>query len=568
MIMCFLIELYMNSTQAVSKWENGHSLPETALLPELARALGVSIDTLFNQGDLLILDARFGDGFEAHNVTKRMNILVENGVLESVITAAALGCSETSTQCGRVRYLTVKYQTRAGICHTVFKENDRLKLTSNDVPRTLPTTGLEIIAGSYGTQARHYDVMKRIEHFRVFNWDAYHANHEIFPSDPANDTTEYLTLVYLNTDGIQFATCAEGEALAYDGNKTRLYRQLASGEYYIPDVHVMEPFGAGKECSWAHALTVALQAMGVSTSYEEVMGVSGACYRIAFCSPGWDYSSVDGLVAYDYATPGYAAFGYTPEMHSRIEKADRPAHRSRITKELRNNMPVLGINLRVAHEWGVICGYAKDGEDLFCRTKYDIESLDGPEALRGRYHYDYLYVDNWPFLLCYFKAQQKPPTPPENLLASLRVFADCAAKEGNGGYHMGFKAYEVWSADLRDDMFYEGCDDELLARRFSVDQFCTLSLADARRSAHAYLKNAVEVNTNTPEYDTLLKIVECFEKISEIAGRMNRMLDSGEYLEGERARRFWTAEMRHTQADMLDEMARVEHEAYMLAKGI
>ena len=56
------------------------------------------------------------------------------------------------------------------------------------------------------------------------------------------------------------------------------------------------------------------------------MGVSGACYRLAFCSPGWDYSSVDGLVAYDYATPAFKAFGYIEERHGRIaivEKAER-----------------------------------------------------------------------------------------------------------------------------------------------------------------------------------------------------------------------------------------------------
>jgi len=41
-----LAEIVGVSPQAVSKWENGKCLPESALLPELANALGISIDTL------------------------------------------------------------------------------------------------------------------------------------------------------------------------------------------------------------------------------------------------------------------------------------------------------------------------------------------------------------------------------------------------------------------------------------------------------------------------------------------------------------------------------------------
>ena len=39
------------SVQAVSKWENGTSLPDIMLLPEIARVFGVSIDELFLDGE-------------------------------------------------------------------------------------------------------------------------------------------------------------------------------------------------------------------------------------------------------------------------------------------------------------------------------------------------------------------------------------------------------------------------------------------------------------------------------------------------------------------------------------
>jgi transcriptional regulator with XRE-family HTH domain len=37
--------------QAVSKWENGTSLPDIMLLPELAREFGISIDELFSEDE-------------------------------------------------------------------------------------------------------------------------------------------------------------------------------------------------------------------------------------------------------------------------------------------------------------------------------------------------------------------------------------------------------------------------------------------------------------------------------------------------------------------------------------
>ena len=44
------------SPQAVSKWERGESLPDTALLPEISRVLGVSLDRLFGQKSASLKD--------------------------------------------------------------------------------------------------------------------------------------------------------------------------------------------------------------------------------------------------------------------------------------------------------------------------------------------------------------------------------------------------------------------------------------------------------------------------------------------------------------------------------
>jgi hypothetical protein len=68
--------------------------------------------------------------------------------------------------------------------------------------------------------------------------------------------------------------------------------------------------------------------------------------------------------------------------------------------------------------------------------------------------------------------------------------------------------------------------------------------------------------------DSMSRIVQLFKTISEKAEQIHKMLDSGEYLEGERARKFWTRDMRREQADLLAQMLETEREAVELTRGI
>ncbi|MGF7145043.1 hypothetical protein HNQ56_003479 [Anaerotaenia torta] len=533
------------------------------MLPALAKLLDTSIDSILTDSKLQILSAFYGDGMESHNVTSRLNKLLQNDSLEIEVNALSLACQPGGSRPG---YLAVKYRTEQGVFYTFAEENGHLAINLESKAYTA-TEKAEIIAAAYGTSKAKMDVMQKVAHYKVFNWNEYHADHESFPSNPMNDEKEYLTFVYLNKDGIHMVTCEEGESIAYNEDKTEFFRKQISGEYFIPNVPILPEFGKGWECSWAAALTAALMTMDIKATYEHVMGVSGACYRLAFCSPGWDYSSVDGLVAYDYATPGYKAFGFVPKFADRVDKETRAEERRRMVSEIRHNMPVLGINLRVAPEWGVICGYEENGADLFCRTKYDREIIDSADFKKDENNpYDYLRVDNWPFIITYFDGKTVPPSDRDNLLNSLAVFVDCSKQTNNRGYAMGLYAYEVWRKDLLEEDWYKSSNAEQTARRFSVNQFCTLALCDARKAAYCYLKESQGL---LPEYaGEMNRMAELFGLISEKAGEVHTMLDSGEALEGERACRFWTKEMRHRQAALLEEMLAAEREAMEIAEKI
>ena len=64
------------------------------------------------------------------------------------------------------------------------------------------------------------------------------------------------------------------------------------------------------------------------------------------------------------------------------------------------------------------------------------------------------------------------------------------------------------------------------------------------------------------------RIAALFKDIYEKAGQILRALDSGGYLEGARARGFWTKDMRYFQAELLAGMLAAEREAAALAGDI
>src|SRR6516165_9837293 len=70
------------SPQAVSKWENGKCLPETALLPAVAALLGTSIDSILIPQELVILDAKYACGYSYIVVTDILNRVVDGNQLK------------------------------------------------------------------------------------------------------------------------------------------------------------------------------------------------------------------------------------------------------------------------------------------------------------------------------------------------------------------------------------------------------------------------------------------------------------------------------------------------------
>ncbi len=564
------------SPQAVSKWETGKSVPETASLPLLSRVLGQSIDSILLPRQLVVLSAVYTDGEDQEDVTQRVNAFVSGDRLRLRVEEGELAAASATGE--RMKVLLLKVEAPAGIFFICAQDGELLDLRlAGGIPEGMAVYAagageLQFIHGAYGNRHHARNVMNKLDHYRYFRWKALTANHEQFPSLTENEGPDYLLLVYLNEEGLHAVSCREGERIRYNADRTRLYRDVRSCDSYIVEGVGQLGFGKGQDCSWAGALLLSLKTMGVDTSYETVMGVSGACWRIAFASV-WDFSAADALVACDYAAPAFQAYGIKPVWADRISKEERKRVKEQIVSDVESHRLPVAINLRVAPEWGVITGYADMGNILLCRTYFDEEVFvqQGHEpafqeemARTG----GYLYVDNWPFALVRMGEISEAPPAVESLLASLRLRMDTMGKTENAGYKLGYAAFEVWRLGLTDDVWYINAKEEDVKRRYLVNRFCLAALADARRSAAVYLASSRELLSEGSGREQLDLLSGLYARMGERLEAALACFPDKEPAAGISHKEYWPQEARKTQAELLLWVTGQETEADQWVKGI
>lgn len=562
------------SPQAVSKWENGKCLPETALLPRLAKLLDCSIDTLLMPKELVVLEAVYTDGVTTINVTQTVNYYIKDNKLTICVSGQLVGAVIDSS---RAKLLTVKYQTPGGTYFTFGMQNEILNIDTSE-GQTNDKAYL-LLGAYYGNANGYVSAMQKMEHYEYFKWDKIHVNHETFPSNTATDDTEYLTLVYLNKSGVHAISCAENDTIYYSENRTFLYLKDHS-KCILPGIERLE-WTKGKECPWAGALYAALKYMGEDYTYEQIMGMSGACYRVCFVDV-WDWSCTDALVSFDYGTPLYNAIGYNPIWANRLEKSDRKAERLAIMRDLQNDKPVLAINLRVAPEWGVITGYLDNGNSFLCRTYFDQEVFEGWENGDNQNSEDrivtfeerggYLVNDFWPFLITHFGERKSKPSDVEILMTSLKTLVEAFNAERCGGYYQGRQGYEAWIKGLLEDKAFDIVNDKDNAfRRLGVNESMLFHLMDARRCAGIYLRGCadlldddkrIKLNCMADHYETIYKNVSAFRD------KVKFCYDTQSAQNANNITGVITKELRNEQIELLKNVLRLEEEIATLASEV
>ncbi len=234
--------------------------------------------------------------------------------------------------------------------------------------------------------------------------------------------------------------------------------------------------------SYIGSSTVSLQAMGVKTDYAEVAALSGFAFKLSFYQPEFCPSSVDATCGFDCSTVLWQNFGYTNQFLGCDLKKPEDIRRVRMVliRQLRLGRPVPAIGIRVADEWGVICGEQDNGEKLICHSYFD--STD--EAVP---------VDKFPWIVSIADGDGGKLPGEAEYLAALRRVGMLARQPEFIPYHNGWRAYTTWIGQLEDEGWCKRNPKFDYGFWQSMNAYFLSNLTDSRKQAGVALARWADV---------------------------------------------------------------------------
>jgi hypothetical protein len=299
----------------------------------------------------------------------------------------------------------------------------------------------------------------------------------------------------------------------------------------------------GRTNTFIHSLTVALDAMGEPATYDDVMGFSGAAFRLHFHQPVWCPSSPDATCGFDHGAPAAKAYGHTLRfvpMQSDDPSVVAEAKRQ-ILASVDTGRPLLAIDLVAVADWGFVVGYEQNGDVLLCRD----------------YHGDsgnYQRAQKTPWFLFAIDERGAVPSHRESALRSLDIAVELADTPYYDKYASGFEAYRTWSNDLLDEKRFADATPDGFRDLRHTNAWCYTSLLDARSCAVRYL------NSIAGEFDGDAR--DCLKRAAAVYADVESRLSEGRtnapwaHVPGE-----WTETMRRAESETLTHAMRLERTA-------
>jgi hypothetical protein len=317
---------------------------------------------------------------------------------------------------------------------------------------------------------------------------------------------------------------------------------------WIAGIDELAGWGKGEENTFIGSLRASLAARGERVSYDRLMGVSGAAFRLQIARPRWCPSAPDATVGFDVSQTALGAFGYEASVHHTLtDDATPEQYRSSLAavlESVENGQPAVAIGLGSDMDWGVITGY--DDRAFVCRT------YDNPEG-------DYVPAANWPCIVVIPTSTGREVDWEESFLESLRLAVRLARTPRFEQYASGFAAYEAWIRDLTKESSFANADEENLGYLMHCNAWMYYSLWDARAAAARYL--SVERGDNVGLFGGFLSAA------AEVYERIAGVLHEGKVYAPFSHRpdpRDWTQEHRCYQIEVLRHVMRIEEVAVAL----
>lgn len=195
-------------------------------------------------------------------------------------------------------------------------------------------------------------------------------------------------------------------------------------------------WGENVDNSFIRSAQLSLNALGESCSYEYLMGISGAAFRLHF-HPDWCSSSADSTTGFDVSRILFKSLGYKSELYSIDDKsfADIKSLYQKIITQINLGIPIIAINLKVCPEWGIITGYLKNRPGILCRTYFDETD-------------EYSLAERAPWLTFFIGEKGKTMDTEVIFKNSLKIAIQLAKTDEFESYKSGYSAFEKWIKEL------------------------------------------------------------------------------------------------------------------------
>ena len=289
-------------------------------------------------------------------------------------------------------------------------------------------------------------------------------------------------------------------------------RSPAQGEDSVKVLEGVQPLGfrKGKQCTLMGCLEAVLRYHGEPYDYVDLMGLSGAAFRIRIAYPSSDRLmggrihpgiSVDASVG-PHLEALLEVTGYQRETDAHVLHKEKGGERvaRRIETEVDENRPVIAMNLQGASCWGVIVGYDADvplkdedgecqGNRYVCRTYYDPEGSDYQRA--PKFPWDVYLISKGGEALLAEEATRASVKRAVTLLETERgrVSGPTAWMAFyKPDYVNGISAYDAWVEDLEDDEGIAKLRAEQFLMYWQGHAWMYDQLHDARRAAAQYVR--------------------------------------------------------------------------------
>ena len=249
------------------------------------------------------------------------------------------------------------------------------------------------------------------------------------------------------------------------------------------------PLGWGLKMnnSFFGALYRLLEFREIKMSYIDLAGLSGYGFRFQFHEP-WCPSSADPTLGYNAGSHLLHDLGFEFKTIY-LKKKDTPADPDKkyqskeemlqsIMGSIRRGWPVLATGLINSPEWGLITGYQKAGQELFCRTYFDRTD-----------HYD--LVQQFPDTIIIITGNHATATDllyPKSLQTALSI----NSQEKYSEYYSGITGFNKWIQALEVLETTLPAGQNPSAGIIHANWWIYYSLAYARDDALQYLKSNKE----------------------------------------------------------------------------